>query len=144
MRELVWMNDASKVDLEALAALYKVALLSEKSVENLAIVFANSKFKHFIYDGERLIGAGRALADGVDCAYLCDIAILPEYQGQALGKAMVKQLLADCAGHKKVILYANPGKEEFYKKLGFCRMNTAMAIFSNHEQALATGVLSAD
>ncbi|MCX7219068.1 GNAT family N-acetyltransferase [Undibacterium sp.] len=143
MRELVWVNDASKVDWEALSALYKIAL-GEKSAENLAIVFANSKFKHFIYDGERLIGAGRALADGVDCAYLCDIAILPEYQGQALGKAMVNKLLADAAGHKKVILYANPGKEAFYKKLGFCKMNTAMAIFSNQELALASGLLSAD
>ena len=31
--------------------------------------------------------------------------------------------------HKKIILYSVPGKEGFYKKLGFLKMLTAMAIF---------------
>ena len=39
-------------------------------------------------------------------------------------------------GHSKIILYSNPGKEEFYSKLGFDRMNTAMAIFKNKDQAI--------
>jgi len=45
-------------------------------------------------------------------------------------------------GYKKIILYANPGKEPFYKKLGFSRMNTAMAIFKNHDLAVKTGLIS--
>jgi hypothetical protein len=36
---------------------------------------------------------------------------------------------------------ANPGKEGFYKKLGFLRMRTAMAIFQNQEQAIRGGLL---
>ena len=46
--------------------------------------------------------------------------------------------------HKKIILYAVPGKEPFYRKLGFKRMTTAMAIFANPAQALATGLVSED
>jgi hypothetical protein len=45
-------------------------------------------------------------------------------------------------GHKKIILYASPGKEGFYKKLGFKQMNTAMAIFSNEQRAIEVGLLS--
>ena len=46
------------------------------------------------------------------------------------------QRLVDCArGHGKIILYAVPGKEPFYRKFGFWRMRTAMAIFA--DQALA-------
>ncbi|CAD5374038.1 hypothetical protein RA210_U480001 [Rubrivivax sp. A210] len=37
------------------------------------------------------------------------------------------------SGHKKIILYSVPGKEGFYKKLGFLRMLTAMAIFRDPE-----------
>lgn len=37
------------------------------------------------------------------------------------------------------ILYANVGKEGFYRKLGFCPMKTAMAIFSDKRQALEKG-----
>lgn len=45
-------------------------------------------------------------------------------------------------GHKKIILYAVPGKEPFYRKFGFRRMLTAMAIFENQAQALERGYIS--
>ena len=45
------------------------------------------------------------------------------------------------AGHRKIILYANPGKEGFYKKLGFMRMRTAMAIFQNQDRAITGGLV---
>jgi hypothetical protein len=35
-----------------------------------------------------------------------------------------------------------PGKEGFYRKLGFLRMLTAMAIFENPAQAIERGHLS--
>jgi hypothetical protein len=44
--------------------------------------------------------------------------------------------------HKKIILYAVPGKEPFYRQFGFLRMNTAMAIFVNQQQQLERGYLS--
>jgi hypothetical protein len=45
-------------------------------------------------------------------------------------------------GHKKIILYAVPGKEGFYRKLGFLRMLTATAIFEDPAAAVARGHLS--
>lgn len=41
----------------------------------------------------------------------------------------------------KIILYAAPGKESFYTKLGFKRMSTAMAIFENQAAALERGLI---
>ena len=82
---------------------------------------------------------GRALADGVDCSYLCDIALLPSHQGIGLGQQIVSKLVDLSRGHKKIILYALPGKEPFYKRFGFKRMKTAMAIFENQAQALERG-----
>jgi len=49
------------------------------------------------------------LADGIDCSYLCDIAVLPSHQETGLGKQIVGRLLELSRGHKKVILYAMPG-----------------------------------
>ena len=43
---------------------------------------------------------------------------------------------------KKIILYAVPGKEPFYRKFGFLRIITAMAIFENQQQQLERGYLS--
>ncbi|HCH70624.1 MAG TPA: hypothetical protein DE042_09180 [Colwellia sp.] len=83
-----------------------------------------------------------ALADRLDGSYLCDVAIHPEYQGIGLGRNIINKLIELSFGHKKIILYANLGKEGFYKKLGFKKMNTAMAIFSNEQQAIDVGLLS--
>ncbi|GIK58269.1 MAG: hypothetical protein BroJett015_39320 [Chloroflexota bacterium] len=88
-----------------------------------------------------MIGAGRALADGVDCSYICDVAVHPDYQGQGIGKAIVSRLMELSQGHRKIILYAAPGKEPFYRKLGFRRMKTAMAIFQNQAHALEQGLV---
>ncbi len=54
----------------------------------------------------------------------------------------MEKLVELSKGHKKIILYSNPGKESFYKKLGFKRMSTAMAIFENQEQALEWGLVN--
>ena len=88
-----------------------------------------------MYDEEKLIGVGRALADGVDCSYICDVAIHPDYQSKGIGKSLVSKLIELSYGHNKIILYSYPGKENFYTNLGFAKMNTAMAIFKNQEQA---------
>ena len=63
----------------------------------------------------------------------------PSHQNQGLGQAIVAKLVSLSVGHKKIILYAVPGKEGFYKKLGFKSMTTAMAIFENTQDALDGG-----
>ena len=138
---LDWTGDLGRVDWEELSALYRAAPLGDKPAEVLRQAFSNSMFRCFAYDGGRLVGAGRALADGVDCAYLCDIAVLPSHQGTGLGKQIVARLLELARGHKKILLYAVPGKEAFYRRFGFLRMRTAMAIFANQAQQLERGYL---
>ncbi|WP_249149867.1 GNAT family N-acetyltransferase [Bradyrhizobium liaoningense] len=100
-------------------------------------------FRAFAHDAGRLVGAGRALADGRDCAYLCDVAVHPDCQGRGLGREIIGRLLAHCRGHRKIILYAVPGKEGFYERLGFRRMTTAMAIFDDQAGAYSRGYLTA-
>lgn len=139
---LSWFYSQDTINWQALSNLYKVAPLGDKKPADLETAFSNSLFKCFVFDDGQLVAAGRVLADGVDCAYICDIAARPSHQGVGLGKAIVTKLLQLSAGHKKIILYTAPGKEAFYKKLGFKRMTTAMAIFQNQEQALANGLVS--
>jgi ribosomal protein S18 acetylase RimI-like enzyme len=136
-----WVFEQERIDWDALSALYRAAPLGDKPPDLLQRVFSNSMFKCFVFEGGRLAGAGRALADGADCAYLCDVAVHPDFQGQGLGKAIIVRLRELAAGHKKIILYANPGTEGFYRKLGFRRMRTAMAIFSDQDQAARRGLV---
>ncbi len=136
-----WVYDHQGIDWEALSELYRLAPLGKKRPEDLQRVFFNSMFQCFVYCEERLVGAGRALADGRDCSYLCDVAVHPEFQGNGLGKAIVTKLVNLSSGHNKIILYAAPGKENFYRQMGFRRLRTGMAIFEDEDQAIAGGLL---
>ena len=140
--DLKWKFDQSSIDWEELSQLYFIAPLGDKPPEKIKVVFTNSKFKCFVFDKSKLIAVGRALADGLDCSYICDVAVHPEYQGKGLGKQIVQRLIEQSDGHKKIILYSNPGKEGFYSKLGFKKMNTAMAIFQNEEEMIENGTIS--
>jgi ribosomal protein S18 acetylase RimI-like enzyme len=141
--QLRWMSEQDVIDWQELSNLYRIAPLGDKKADHLKLAFTNSRFKCFVFDATKLVGAGRAVADGIDCSYLCDIAVHPEYQSRGLGKAITKRLMELSAGHKKIILYANPGKEGFYTKLGFRRMRTAMAIFQDQEKATREGLVDA-
>jgi GNAT superfamily N-acetyltransferase len=138
-----WVHELDGVDLEELSELYRIAPLGDKPPAALATVFGNSMFRCFVYAGGRLVGAGRALADGLDCAYIADVAVHPDHQGRGLGAGIIRDLMAQAQGHNKVILYANPGTEDFYLRLGFLPMNTAMAIWHDQARAVEAGLLRA-
>jgi len=140
--KLSWCFEHSEIDWHELSDLYRVAPLGVKRPDDLEVVFTHSRFKCFVFDDRTLVGVGRALADGRDCSYICDVAIRPKYQGMGLGRQIVQNLIEQSKGHKKIVLYANPGKEGFYSKLGFKRMNTAMAIFENEADMIRNGTLS--
>lgn len=100
--------------------------------------FENSHCVVFAFDGEQLIGFGRAISDGAYEAAVYDIAVAPEYQGVGVGKSIMEsiiQRLPQC----NIILFASPGKELFYKKLNFRKMKTGMALFIKEEQMHSEG-----
>jgi ribosomal protein S18 acetylase RimI-like enzyme len=137
-----WKLSTDGLNWEELSALYRAAPLGDKNPAHLRKVFSNSMFTCFVYEGSSLVAVGRALADGGDCSYICDVAVLPSHQGMGLGKQVVSHLVEASQDHKKIIIYAVPGKEPFYRRFGFLRMKTAMAIFKNPQQQLESGYLS--
>ena len=76
------------------------------------------------YEG-KCIGITRLIYDYGTDAYITDVIVNPEYQGLGIGKMLVEDVLnfirKNSFSNVKVAcsLYANKGKELFYKKLGF-------------------------
>jgi ribosomal protein S18 acetylase RimI-like enzyme len=139
-----WSDSLDGVDWQELSELMRAAPLGNKPPELLRTAFTNSLYRCFVADEGRLVGAGRVIGDGVDAAYLCDVALLPGHQGRGLGQEIVGRLVEKARGHRKIILYAVPGKEGFYKRFGFRRMATAMAIFEDPARAAASGYVIED
>lgn len=138
---ITWSDSLDNIDWNELETLYRKAPLGDKTAAILQTVFTNSRYRCFASEDGRLVAAGRALADGADCSYICDVAVLPSHQGRGIGKELVSKLVELSRGHKKIILYAIPGKEGFYRKFGFLRLLTAMAIFRNPALGIEQGHL---
>ena len=73
----------------------------------------------------RTVGMARLISDGGYIAFLADVVVLPEYQGQGIGRAMMERVMAYIGGQMKegwriqMVLVAAEGKEAFYEKFGF-------------------------
>ena len=123
-------DNIDAIDWERLALIFKRAPLGNRDPAGLREVFGNSGVRCFVWDQQELIGAGRAITDGVRYAVIFDVVLLPEYQGRGIGK-QIMAFLAERSKAPNILLHAVPGKEAFYQKLGFRKMTTAMGRFEN-------------
>jgi GNAT superfamily N-acetyltransferase len=123
-------TDCSEVDWQAIADLLKKVGMAYHESEVHQRAFEASHTTVFIYEESQLIGFGRAISDGEYQGAIYDVAVLPEAQGKGVGKLIVQTIL-DRLPNCNIILYATPGKEGFYKRLGFGLMKTGMAVFTS-------------
>ena len=76
-------------------------------------------------DGGKIIGCARIFWDKGYIAYLADVMVKPEYQGQGIGKKLVESCISYI--HRqlhegwriKIVIVSAKGKEAFYEKFGF-------------------------
>ncbi len=116
--ELHYQKNCKNIDWEEVCSLLQEVGMSYTDSNTHRISFENSYSVIFVFDNRKMIGMGRSISDGVRQAALYDIVVNPDYQGYGIGKEIVNRLMADTPGCN-YILYASPGKEDFYRKLGF-------------------------
>ncbi len=80
-----------------------------------------SRFVVAAYDGDRLTGFGRVVADGRIHAMVYDLITDREYRGRGIGSEMLRRLVEACreAGIRDIQLFCARGAREFYEKRGF-------------------------
>jgi len=140
--EISLSQSIESVSWTCLEDLFIRAPLGARSAALLEQTFRNSQVALFAYDGNRLIGAGRALTDRINWTVVFDVVVDPECQGKGLGKTIV-EALASTAGARNVMLQSVPGKEDFYARLGYRPMTSAMAKYEDPDWASANGYISA-
>lgn len=93
----------------------------EISPHELARAVTGSWYAVSAWDGERLVGFGRVVSDGVLHAMIYEMMVEQDYQNQGIGGKILDMLLSRCAaaGIRDVSLMAAPGKAEFYRRRGF-------------------------
>ena len=131
--ELTYQKDCANIDWERVPELLNKVGMSSVDANKHRISFENSYAVVFVFDEKKMIGLGRSISDGVRQTALYDIAIDPTYQGCGIGRKVI-DILLDATPDCNFILYASPGKEDFYRKLGFKKMKTGMMIFADSKR----------
>ena len=78
----------------------------------------------FRVDGKP-VALGRAVSDRGYVVYIADVIVIPEYQGNGLGRKVMEYLMEQIKASMKpgyrimITLMAAQGKEKFYNKFGF-------------------------
>ncbi len=94
-------------------------------LEEAQICIDNAYMVLCVRDDDKAIGVVRLLWDGGYIAFLSDVIVDPEYQGQGIGRKLVESCIERLKkdmkpGYKvKLTLNSAKGKEPFYEKFGF-------------------------
>ena len=95
-----------------------------------------SALRHSLYSvvtvaHAEVVGMGRVVGDHGIFYYIQDVVVLPTYQGQGLGHALLEQLVRYVREHapEKAFLglFAADGTEAFYTRYGFVQSQGGMA-----------------
>jgi len=117
------------IDWQAVCEVIRLAPLGTRDPDKLRAAAANSYAVCTAYDGERLIGFGRAISDGQYQSAIYDLVVHPASQGRGVGKAIMSALLERLPRSGPVLIYAAPGKQDFYRRFGFRTLKTGMGLF---------------
>ena len=94
-------------------------------IEQVQAALQNTLVSFVAYEGDRIVGMVRLLGDGGMSFYVKDFAVVPNCQGQGVGKALMsavqEYILSHIRGNWAVSLELISTKEavNFYKRQGF-------------------------
>ena len=81
---------------------------------------------HYIsaWEEDQLVGLIRTISDGCYILYIQDILVHPDYQRQAIGTSLMKQMLERAKDMQQIILTTDDTERtiQFYQSLGFKTM----------------------
>ena len=141
--DLVYTSDRSGIDYERATEVLSGAFgkkrnetveITKEKVDKTKYLFDLSDYVSFAYDGKKLIGVARAITDGVEEAYIQNVAVDPDYQGLGIGWEIVKNLGEDIQRDGlNPFLHTHPGAVGFYNHEGFLRNKTALDYRNDEE-----------
>jgi predicted N-acetyltransferase YhbS len=120
------------IDLDEMIELYIDSTLGERRPveerERMARMLEEANLVITARDDDLLVGISRCVTDWVYCTYLSDLAVRADYQGQGIGKELVR-LTREATPQATVILLAAPKAVDYYPKIGMTRHESAWVLW---------------
>jgi GNAT superfamily N-acetyltransferase len=91
------------------------------SIDELKLALSNSYYTVSAYEGDKLVGFGRIISDGVLHAMIYEMIVDPGYQGEGIGSTILNMMVDKCLENniRDVQLFCARGKKVFYERHGF-------------------------
>lgn len=80
------------------------------------------------------VGFVTAISDGVTCAYIAHLEVLPPYQGRGIGTELMRRMLDALRGLYMIDLLCDEDVQPFYTRLGM-RPTTGMMVRNYDRQS---------
>lgn len=121
------IRESNDLNVDELLSLYESVGWTSYTAypDRLRQAYANSLFVAGAHDGGRLIGAVRAVGDGVSIVFIQDLLVRPEYQRRGVGTRLMRAVMERYASVYQMELLTDdaPGTVAFYRSLGFDRVD---------------------
>ena len=77
-----------------------------------------------VYDGDKMIVYIDCVSNGVTDAYIQDLMVRPDYQGNGIGTDLMNKMIAHLRNEQiyMISVVFDESLKGFYKKFGFCNM----------------------
>ena len=112
-----YIKDFAEEDLKSL--FLSVEWSSGHYPDRLVIAMRNSGSVITAWDDDKLVGLINALDDGIMTAYVHYLLIHPDYQGEGVGKELVRLIGEEYKDYLRIVLIAYDKEVGFYKHCGF-------------------------
>lgn len=121
------IHDFSESELQRL--FLSVEWSSGHYPDKLVVAMKNFKTVYTAWDGNRLVGLICAMDDGVMTAYIHYLLVEPAYQGQGIGKRLVKKMKEKYRDYLRIVIVAYNEEVGFYESCGFKKADDASPMF---------------
>lgn len=116
------------VNLEDVLHLYQAVSWTNYThqPQMLEKTLSNSLAIYLALDGDAVVGLVRLVGDGFSSIFVQDLLVLPTYQRQGIGSALMKKALGNFKDAYQVQLVTEQTEKtlEFYRSLGFETLST--------------------
>lgn len=104
-------------ELQALFA--QTTWARERSLADIQALLSTMQLFVCVRSGEKLIGFGRAITDGIYRALIEDVVVDSRFRGKGVGRLIVSSLNEQLSSVEEVLLHTREQQVEFYRKQGF-------------------------
>ena len=120
-------DDKSEIQIKKVEALLSNTYwANDRDMHTIALSIENSICFSLFHAGVQ-IGFSRVLTDYASVAYIADVVIDINYQGNGLGRWLVETTITDERWNNKFQILATDDAHELYEKYGFSCSNKLMS-----------------